>query len=244
METKKEIEISNEGNSPAAMIRMAVSGGANLEQLEKLLALQERHEANEAKKAFHQAMSDFKANPPQIIKDKAVSFGQGKANYKHATLAQVCEKINSSLSKYGLSSAWLTRQDNGQISVTCKITHQMGHSEETTITAPADSSGSKNPIQAIGSTITYLQRYSLLALTGLATEDQDDDGAKSVQVETIDESQLSMLLDFIGATETNLEQFLKYVGCESLEEMPKNLYQKALNALQIKMNQQTKAGKK
>ena len=231
---KQDTALQVSGNSPADMIRVAVSGGADLDKLEKLLALQERWEANEAKKAFHLAMSQFKENPPQIFKDKAVSFGAGKAAYKHATLANVCEKINSGLSKYGLSASWVTAQkENKEISVTCKITHEKGHSEETTISAPSDTSGSKNAIQAIGSTITYLERYTLLALTGLATEDQDND-VKAIDVDFIDEKQLSNIRDYIVATETDEERFLKYMGIESLEEMPKSLFTKAINALKAK----------
>jgi hypothetical protein len=45
------------------------------------------------------------------------------------------------------------------------------------LTSGPDTSGSKNPIQALGSAVSYLQRYTLLSLAGLATEDQDDDGA-------------------------------------------------------------------
>lgn len=166
---------------PSKMIEQAVDKGADLEKLEKLLTLQERWEANEAKKAYHFAMAEFKTQPPKIKKDKRVGYdtSKGKVGYAHASLFNVTEKINGELSKYGLSASWVTKQNNGTISVTCRITHVKGHAEETTLTAGADQSGSKNAIQAIGSTVTYLQRYTLLALTGLATFDQDDDGQKS-----------------------------------------------------------------
>jgi len=235
---KTQIEVKNspvelsQDNSPAEMIRVAVSQGADLEKLAKLLDLQERWEANEARKAYHKAMAAFKATPPRIEKDKHVSFGAGKTSYNHASLANVCDKINAALSKYGLSASWRTQQ-NGHISVTCRITHEMGHYEETTLSAPADTSGSKNSIQAIGSTNTYLQRYTLLSLTGLATDDQDDD-AKSVDVEYITEAQASTLADYIMSTGANEEKFLKWLGVESLEVIPKSLYQKALTALQAK----------
>ena len=217
-------------DSPADMIRMAVSGGADLDKLEKLLQLQERWEAGEAKKAYHKAMAEFKANPPKIEEDKTVKYKD--VRYNHASLANVVEKITVELSKYGLSTSWRTQQ-NGQILVTCLITHVNGHTEETTLAAPADISGSKNSIQAIGSTITYLERYTLLAALGLATHDQDDD-AKAVQLVPIDEKQLSTLVDYIAATGTNQVKFLAYLGIESLEQMPKTLYQKAIEALQAK----------
>lgn len=176
-EPKKELVVSK-GNSPAEMIRLAVTGGADLEKLEKLLTLQERWEVNEAKKAYNRAMADFKANAPNLIdKESLVDYTtrQGiKVKYKYATLANVIEKITEKLSEYGLSASWRTKQD-GMVVVTCCITHVAGHSEETTLSASADTSGSKNPIQAIGSTITYLERYTLLAMLGIATYDQDDD---------------------------------------------------------------------
>lgn len=162
--------------SPLMTAAALVQGedGMDVGKLKELLDVQERWEAMEAKKAYVQAMSAFKANPPEIIKDKTVGYKDVK--YKHASLHNVTTKINSELSKHGLTASWVTSQDNGSIKVTCKITHIMGHSEETCLSAPPDATGSKNAIQAIASTVTYLERYTLLALTGLATADQDDDG--------------------------------------------------------------------
>lgn len=162
--------------SPLSMAASLVQTDDNIdvEKLSKLLEMQERYDATQAKKAYVQAMANFKANPPEIIKDKDVSYKQ--TQYSHASLGNVTATINKALSEHGLTASWVTSQDNGSVKVICKITHIMGHSEETCLSAPPDDTGSKNVIQAIGSTVTYLQRYTLLALTGLATYDQDDDG--------------------------------------------------------------------
>jgi chromosome segregation and condensation protein ScpB len=220
--------------SPAEMIRIAVSSGADLEKLAKLLDLQERWEANEARKAYHKAMSEFKSNPIKIEKDKKVNYktDRGSVAYSHATLANVVEKITIELSKYGLSASWKTKQE-GKISVTCKITHSLGHSEETTLQADADTSGSKNQIQALGSAITYLERYTLLAALGLATSDMDDDGV-SAPAELIDEKELSSLRDWIADTSTDELKFLEYLAVDALENLPKKDFKKALNALETK----------
>lgn len=161
----------------AAAELVKADGNMDVGKLKELLDLQERWDANQAKKAYVVAMSDFKANPPEILKDRTVSYKEVK--YNHASLHNVTSCINKALSSHGLTAAWETSQNNGNIKVTCKITHIMGHSEETCLSAPPDATGSKNVIQAIGSTVTYLQRYTLLALTGLATADQDDDGKAS-----------------------------------------------------------------
>ena len=228
MPDKELVEVRQE--SPAELIKAALAKGADLTQLKGLLDLQEQYEANEARKAYHVAMTAFKADPPKIAKEKEVSFGG--TSYKHATLSSVTEKINRSLSQHGLAATWKVQQ-NGTISVTCKITHVKGHSEETTMTAPADTSGSKNSIQAIGSTITYLERYTLLAATGLATDDMDDD-AQGV-TEVIDNKQLNQITDMILAAESSEAKLCAHLKIESLSVMPKAMFQKAMSALDAKI---------
>lgn len=217
--------------APADLISKAIEGKADLDKLEKLLTLQERFQANEAKKAYNKAMALFKEKPPKIDKDKTVSFGVGKTSYNHASLANVTEKINTELSKYGLSASWNTKQ-NGQIIVTCRITHELGHSEETSLSAPADTSGSKNAIQAIGSTITYLERYTLLALTGLATYDQDDDATGVV--EYINEKEKEALMNLAIETNTDKDKLLGHFKFSSIDEIPKSEYKKIMVALETK----------
>jgi hypothetical protein len=217
--------------SPSALIELAISKGTDLEKLEKLLTLQERYDAMEANKAYNKAMSEFKAHPPKIDKDKTVSYGNTK--YNHASLANVTEKINGELSKYGLSASWSVKQ-NGTISVTCKITHVKGHSEETTLTAASDTSGSKNAIQAIGSTVSYLSRYTLLCVTGLATYDHDDDG-KSGAVEYIDEAQQKQILDLITIKDVDMKKFCSAFKVEELALLPKEKFQQAVTMLNAKV---------
>ena len=234
MENKQVAEVKEtalQQTSPAQQIMAAVKDGTNLEQLKGVLELQMMWEANEAKKAYHVAMSAFKMNPPEITKDKTVKYKDVK--YTHASLGNVTKTINAELSKHGLSASWQTAQ-NGAISVTCKITHIMGHSEETTLSAQSDGSGSKNAIQAIGSTITYLQRYTLLALTGLATEEQDDDGQGSQPVEKISEDQIFQLAEGIDLLCIDKPKFLKYMKIESLGDMPVSEYSKAMVAIDTK----------
>jgi hypothetical protein len=162
--------------TPMQMLAIAVQQGADLQKLEKLMDLRDRWQRDEARKAYVAAMARFKAEPSRIIKSKQVSI-PGGAKFAHATLADVCDGIVANLSKHGLSHAWETQQgDNGWVEVTCVITHEAGHSERTTLRGPPDDSGKKNSIQQIASTVTYLERYTLMAACGLSAKDMDDDG--------------------------------------------------------------------
>lgn len=233
-EVVPETAVQISDNSPAGMMMAALSKGMDIEKLEKMLELQERWEANEAKKAYTEAMSLFKANPPRIEKDRKVSYkaGAGTTAYSHASLANVTEKINSGLGEHGLSASWETLQADKEIKVTCTITHKQGHSEKTSLTAAPDISGSKNAIQAIGSTISYLERYTILALTGLATADMDDDG-KGADIKYITEAQAKTMTDIITKKNIDNKKFLEYMKVEKIEEIIAKDFQKAMQALKI-----------
>lgn len=181
METQNEIQKTESPQSPIERMAALVAhpdSKIDAAGMATLLDAQLKYEANEARKAYAEAMAAFKEDPPQIIKDRTVGYEAkgGTVGYSHASLGNVTTCINKALSAHGLTASWETGQVDGKVRVTCHITHVLGHRESTFLDAAPDGSGSKNPIQAIGSTVTYLQRYTLLALTGLATYDQDDDG--------------------------------------------------------------------
>lgn len=177
-------------SNPASVLVYAMEKGADMAQIEKLLELQMKWEADQARKAFVADMAEFKKNPPKIIKDKLVGYENRDGTftgYKHATLGNVTNAVIEGLAKHGFSHAWEPEQRDGKIYVTCIITHKLGHSTRTTLDSAKDDSGKKNSIQAVGSAISYLQRYTLLLACGLATHDQtDDDGAGSEEIAAID----------------------------------------------------------
>jgi len=169
--------------SPLHAAMMAMKSGLSAAEIRDMLQVQREWEAGEARKAFVRDMAAFKRNPPDIVKDKLVSFqtrGEGETSYTHATIGNVVGKIAPALAEHGFSHSWSTVQENGRVIVTCVLTHRDGHSERVTLEGSPDSSGKKNGIQQVASTVTYLQRYTLLLATGLAARDQmDDDGAGS-----------------------------------------------------------------
>lgn len=234
--------------TPAMIISQAIAQGSDLSQIEKLMELQERYDKNEAKKAYTVAMTQFKADPPRIMKSKQVGFdsrtGGASTSYKHADLAEAAELINKALSEHGLSAAWIPSQDDNLVKVTCTITHQMGHSESCTLQAAPDNTGNKNSIQQVGSSITYLERYTLLALTGLATHDMDDDGIKG-GIDFISEDQATELHALINDNKLNadgayLKKFLVYMKAGSLEEIPVKRFGTAKSAINTAIKAQKK----
>ncbi|MDP0925690.1 ERF family protein [Paracoccus onubensis] len=137
--------------------------------------MKERVDAQSARIAFSHALASARKDMPTIVKDAVVDFtsSKGRTHYKHETLAGIAKQIDPILAANGLSYRFRTGQQNG-VSVTCIIEHVHGHLEETTLSASPDQSGNKNGFQAIGSAVTYLQRYTLKAALGLSAEVDDD----------------------------------------------------------------------
>jgi hypothetical protein len=236
METKEIIIPEVVQTTPATLLNIAIQNGADLDRLEKLMELQTRWEENQARKAYYKAMAAFKANPPEIEKDKHVKYTtqKGVTEYDHASLGNVTQQISAALGEYGLSAAWKTTQNAARVTVTCRISHELGYGEETSLEASHDDSGGKNAIQSLGSTITYLERYTLLALTGLATQDQDDDGKAGEEVKYISDKQKSTIVDLMSSKNVKEDAFVKFMGVESLDKIKECDFNKATAALRSK----------
>lgn len=160
-----------QGGTIISMLNTAVERGADFNTIERLMDMHERFERNEARKAFALALQRFKAKGIVVTKDHHVQFNT--TNYWHATLAHIAKTIDPALAEVGLCYRWRTEQTPQSVTVTCEITHELGHSETTTLSGPLDLTGGKNGIQAVGSSVSYLERYTLLAALGLSTEDDD-----------------------------------------------------------------------
>lgn len=160
--------------SPNDLISQAIEKGLDVEALGKLMDLQERWQANQSRKLFFEAFTNFQAQCPDIRKTKEVAFNQTRYNY--APLADITRQIGKVLKANELSYRWEITDNNDEMHVTCLVSHIEGHTERTTMSAKADTSGAKNAIQARGSAIEYLKRYTLIGALGISTADSDIDG--------------------------------------------------------------------
>jgi len=170
------VDAAPAADSPMGMMLAALKHGATLEQVEKMMDLQERWAKTEAKKAYDAAFAAFKAEAVKIVKGRNVTDGplKGKA---YAELHDVVNAVTPALSKHGLSSSWkLTKDEKDWMEVTCYLRHVGGHEESVSMGGPPDMGGAKNAIQARASTKTYLERYTLKAITGLSEQEDDTDG--------------------------------------------------------------------
>ena len=163
-------------SSPVGMMLAMMGKGASLEQIEKMMDLVERHDKRESEKLYNAAFAAFKGEAIRIIKNRAVTAGplSGKS---YAELFSVVDAVTPALSRNGLSASWkLTKDDKDWLEVTCTLKHSAGHAETVSMGGPPDAGGAKSTIQARASTISYLERYTLKAICGVAEGGDDSDG--------------------------------------------------------------------
>src|ERR1700741_1155447 len=204
-------DVQPERSTLDSMIHAGIAQKASIADLKELYALKKEWEAEEARKAYNSAIADFKANPPTIMKDK-----QNKQyDSWYTSLANLVNRGNEAMAPFGLNARWdLDQSKAPTITVGCILSHVKGHSERVTMSAPADTSGQKNPIQQIKSTITYLRGVTFEMVTGLASTEHnaDDDGNGSGKDAPPDPNQA-----WIDATHTiedsvGYEKLLKEAG--------------------------------
>lgn len=222
--------------APTDLIMAAIQKGATPEALTQIKDLVLELQRWEARKAFDQAMADAKAEFTTIIKNRTVSYASeksptGKVEYQHEDLAQIAEQIGPILGKHGLNYRYRsTSNPNEPVSVTCIIAHRDGHREETTLSAGRDEGAGKNSIQAVGSTTTYLQRYTLKLALGLAAA-VDDDGVAAGIGEFISETQLSELNTLAIDSGADIRKFCEVMKVPSLAEIPRRRFEEAAGKL-------------
>lgn len=237
IEHEPAMAVRNNALTPMDMLNMAVSSGASIETLTKLMDLQERWEGNQARKAFDEAMAGAKSEIPVILKNRKVDFTsqKGRTNYRHEDLAEIARTVDPILAKYGLSYRFRTHTEVGSVTVTCIVSHRDGYSEENSLSAGHDQSGNKNNIQAVGSTITYLQRYTLKASLGIAASDDNDaKDAGSSYAAAIDEKAVNIILALIDETNSDIERFCRHMNVEAVTQITTAQYPRAIAMLEKK----------
>lgn len=212
--------------TPMDMLNQALAQKADIVILEKLMGLQERWESNRAKKAFDAAVSAAKADIKPITRN-----AEGH-NGKYADFSAIAAAVDPALAAQGLSYRFRTVQAD-KIIVTCILSHRDGHSEETSLAGPPDTTGSKNTIQAIGSTLTYLQRYTLVQMLGLAAA-KDDDGKHAGAGGSITDEQADELRSLALEAKADMPTFLEFFKADSIADISAKDFDKAKRALLAK----------
>lgn len=234
---KKPPVMADQSAATFGLLAKAVEQGADPANIEKLLDLQERVQAREAQAQLNNALAEFQAQCPAIVKDKEVRDRAGKILYRFAPLESVVSQVRPQLASLGLSFAFDTDQTDKGIDVWCSIHHRGGGATRSHVFVPATKGHNTNAAQETGLAATYGKRYALINALGIVTADEDLDGAAQAQKQPITMLQVETLETLIKKANADRKKFLKYLGVDAMQDVTADLYDHAVKALNAKIEQ-------
>ncbi|MFG1462314.1 ERF family protein [Xanthobacter sp. DSM 24535] len=234
---------SDAGSILGAIMQAAANPAIDADKVERLMAMYRQIRADEARQAYLAALPLMQNELPMIDQNGRIVIKEKGGERviqetKYARWEDINEAIQPVLFRYGFGLSFrLSAAPDGKQIVTCVLSHRDGHQEDTSITLMHDSTGSKNSVQAVGSTISYGQRYTARALTNFqsrAREDRDDDGQSAVGAATISAGQLDSLRALIDDTKADIRKFCAHFKIGALIEMPAADFSRAVTMLDAK----------
>lgn len=175
--------------------RAARDPNVDIDKMERLLEMQERVLARQAREAYATALAKLQPDLPVISERGKILNRNNETQSTYARWEDVNEAIRPLLAEHGFSLSFRTGREGGDVTVTGVLSHREGHSEETTITLPSDGSGSKNAVQAVGSSTSYGKRYTAFALLNITSKGEDDDGVSATKYQASGEPMPRAKLD-------------------------------------------------
>ena len=255
----KAVEVLEPANVPAAaedsfltIFQVSTEKGYEPAFIEKMMELQERNDKNNARKAFFDDFANCKAEMPPVKKDKYNKFFDSW----YTSLGMLLDTYNPILGRYGLVLQFPSpEQDDKSMTVECRLIHRLGHSESVSMKGPIDTAAigkqsgqrSRNPMQDLKSTFTYLRSVTCESILGVAgtegTVNDDGNGAGGGEVKYITEAQVDELKKLSRERTINGPKFLKHFKVESLDEIPATRFAEALQVMKSKPKKEKTAPK-
>jgi len=214
--------------------RAARDQNVDIDKMERLFTMHERMSAQRAKAAYLAAFANLQAELPAATRN-----GKGHNAKTYARFEDVVAALRPHLHAHGFSLSHRVDTTGNVIRVAGILGHRDGHTEQTEMTLPPDTSGGKTAVHAMASAISYGKRYVTLTLTGIATEDDDDGQKAGAQPPAADK--LAELKALIEETKTDLGGVCSHFSVETLDDLTSKQADKAKAMLIAKRIQQKAA---
>lgn len=221
-------------DEPESMIgaieRIARDPSISVDRIKQLIDLQRQLVQERRREAFDAAFAAMQPELPTITERGGIKDRAGKIQSTYAKWPDINEAIRPVLATHGFSLRHRVRQTDGLFIVTGILSHVQGHREETDLVLPLDTSGSKNAVQAVGSTTSYGQRYTtkvLLNITSRAPEDRDDDGQAAGIGGALSDGQLLELRELMDGCGADVQKFCHAMGVDGLALIPVGRFDEA-----------------
>lgn len=227
-------ELSTHARNPLDLIAVAIERGVDPDQLGKLMDLQERWQEHEAEKAFAAAMNACQREMPVVLRSKAAD------RYKYAPLEEVKRAVVPVALKHGFSMSFGTTDSHlaDHYRVVMELRHTGGHLRTYHLDLPADTAGKKQPVQAVGSTFSYGERYLTCKVFNVAIAVEDNDGGAPLAF--LSEDQRQQVDSLLERSRVSVPKFLAWLGVSSRENIPASRFPDIIRELEKKLPKESR----
>lgn len=234
------------------MERIATNPAVDVEKMKQVRELGQQVLNDHRRAAFDDALAKMQADLPTIdakgkleirAKDaKGDRSGKVIQSTPYAKWEDINEAIKPILKAHGFGLRFKTGlAPDGRVMVT-GILSGHGHREEAEFVLPHDSTGSKNAVQAIGSSTSYGKRYAASALLNLTSRGEDDDGKKGggrpiddgfpgASPACITSDQVTILINECKRVGCPTDKFLDWAQVATFEEIPASQFEGCMAGL-------------
>jgi ERF superfamily len=208
--------------------RASLNPAVDVDKMRALLEMHEHVLDRNAEAAFNAAFAEMQSEMPEITERGEIKVRE-EVRSKYALFEDINKAVKPILQQHGFAVMFKTPKGESGVTVEGVLMHREGHRESSSITLEADTSGSKNGVQSIGSSVSYAKRYLLCALLNITTRGEDDDGLKG-GTKVIDEAQVAELKKLAKDTKSSIPKLLAYYKIDKIENLPTSLYDSAVTA--------------
>lgn len=223
-----------QGHPPEVISQLIALQGEMLNNRKAELAMVREEEERAAKKAWIRARAEAR----KLLRPILATQENSQLNSRYATIGDVMKAVDPVLGDLGLSYSWKSLGQDVDVvdgrkictgmTMACILWHEDGYSETIDMWGPVSTLVSKsgnavrNPLQDIGVTSTYLQRYTLMAHLGVAPT-RDTDGSSrdpNAGLQLASREDVADLEAAIRETQTKLPAMLAHYGFARLQDIP------------------------
>lgn len=203
--------------------RAARDPSIDIDKMERLLAMKERLDARTAVEAYNSAFAEMQLKMPEIDENGKIKVNE-TVRSTYATFEDINAVVKPILAQHGFGLSFRTTTKINKVETTAILMHRAGHREETSMELDADTSGSKNGVQALGSSVSYGKRYTMCAILNITTRGLDDNGHRGGVGPFITDKQVADLDALVSEHGGNKIKLCNYLKVGSFSQIPAKNY--------------------
>lgn len=240
------VPISNAGALLNIIERAAFDPAVDIARLEMLFEMQRKVVADEARVKFEGAMTQAQAEMGPVLREAENKHTKAK----YARLEDIDAAIRPVYTRHGLSLSFNQLEAPlGSVAVSCKVGHEGGHFQTYSLVGGLDNVGAggnanKTPIQALGSSVSYLRRYLTCMIFNIALKNEDNDGnvqnkAHLVRINAEQKGEILKLIKELSDAGEETASFYDFIReqmqAEAIDDLKVSDYPRVVTALKNKI---------